>query len=100
MKLKYILNIGLSSLLLCSVVNAQDGDKPKKKAKRSFEALDTDKDGKLSLVEYNTGAKDEAKAKKRFTKKDKDSDGFLTKEEYMKRGKGKNAPKKPERGDA
>lgn len=97
MKLKYILNIGLSSLLLCSAVSAQDGDKPEKKAKRTFEDLDTNTDGKVSLVEYTTGAKDEARATKRFGKKDKDSDGFLTKEEFSKKGKG---PKKPKKNDA
>ncbi len=100
MKLKHIINIGLSSLLLCSAVSAEDNDKPGKKAKRSFETVDTDQDGKVSLAEYITGAKDEEKAKKRFGKKDKDSDGFLTKEEYAKKRKGKKGPKKRKKDDA
>ncbi len=100
MKFKYILTIGLSSLLFSAISNAEEG-KPKKEGKtiRSFEEVDTDKDGKVSLVEFTTGKKKQEKAKKRFGRKDKDSDGFLTAEEYAAKGKkarkGKKGGEKP-----
>jgi len=103
MKLKYIITIGLSSLLLTAIGNAEEGKGKKggKKSKRTFEAVDTNKDGKVSLVEFTTGATDEEKAKERFTKKDKDSDGFLTSEEYSaKGGKGKKGGKKKKEENA
>ena len=101
MKFKYILTIGLSSLLFSAISNAEEG-KPKKegkKARPSFEAVDTDKDGKVSLIEFTTGKKNQEGAKKRFGRKDKDSDGFLTAEEYAAKGKkarkGKKGGEKP-----
>lgn len=103
MKLQYIITIGLSSLLLTAIGHAEEGKGKKggKKSKRTFEEVDTNKDGKVSLVEFTTGSKNEEKAKKRFAKKDKDSDGFLTSEEYAaKGGKGKKGGKKPKEENA
>ncbi|BDS06498.1 hypothetical protein NT6N_15380 [Oceaniferula spumae] len=100
MKIHQLFSIGLCSLLLCSVASAKGG-----KAKKSFDEIDADKDGKVSLAEFTAGAKDEEKAKAVFTKKDKDSDGFLSKKELGGKGeakgkdkkKGKKGPKKPKK---
>jgi hypothetical protein len=51
-----------------------------------FDAMDTDKDGKISAAEYT------AKCQNRFKAMDTDHDGFLTRDEWQKRwdeGKGK-----------
>jgi Ca2+-binding EF-hand superfamily protein len=94
MKLNKLLIIGFSSILLTSVVSAKDKEKAPKK---TFEEVDTDKDGKVSEAEFVVGAKNEEKAKAHFKKKDKDADGFLSKEEFAKKGKGKKGPKKPKK---
>ena len=100
MKLNKLFIVGLSSVLLTAVATAEEGkEKGKGKGKgqrpapRAFEEVDTDKDGKISLVEFTTGAKDAKRAEAMFGKKDKDADGFLTTEEYA-REKGKRGPKK------
>jgi len=98
MKLNKLIIVGLSSLLFASTVSAKpDKKKGPKGPKKSFEELDTDKDGKISEVEFIDGRKNEAKAKERFKKKDKDADGFLNKTEFAKKGKGKKGPKKPKK---
>jgi len=43
-----------------------------------FDAMDTDKDGKISKEEHN------AKCEKRFKAMDTDEDGFITREECLK----------------
>ena len=100
MKLNKLLIIGFSSILLSSVVSAEDKDKDKKgpkTPKRSFDTVDTDKDGKISEAEFITGAIAEDKAKARFKKKDKNADGFLNKEEFAKGKCKKKGPKKPKK---
>ena len=54
--------------------------------KAHFDAMDTDKDGKISAAEYM------AKCQKRFKAMDTNNDEFLTRDEWQKRwdeGKGK-----------
>lgn len=66
------------------------GDKPKLSPEEMITKLDTDKDGKVSKVEFLASPqakKDEAKATARFGKMDKNSDGFLTKEEMTPKKK-------------
>ena len=95
MKITKLLIIGFSSILLTSVASAKDKDKAPKK---TFEEVDSDKDGKVSEAEFIAGAKSEEKAKKSFKKKDKNADGFLNKEEFAKeKGKGPKKPKKPKK---
>lgn len=97
MKLNKLFILSFSSILLTAVTSAEEGKKkgPKgpKPAPKAFDVVDTDKDGKISLVEFSANAKNAEKAKERFTKKDADADGFLSKEEYAKT-KGKGGPKK------
>lgn len=47
-----------------------------------FEALDTDKDGKLTLAEFGVGRKP-AEAAKWFERRDTDHDGFISREEFL-----------------
>lgn len=99
MKLNKLLIIGFSSILLTSIVSAED-EAPKEKApKRVFKKVDADKDGKISEEEFMDSAKSEEKAKKRFAKKDKDADGFLSKKEFAKKCKCKKAGKKHKEGE-
>ena len=56
------------------------GDNNARAAK--FEALDTDKDGKLTLAEFS-GARKTAEAAKWFERRDADHDGFLSREEFL-----------------
>ena len=82
-----IATIGICSVFFSSVAAAAE--------KKTFEELDTDKDGKLTLAEFTPSAKDAEKAPKQFKKKDKDEDGFLSKEEFeAKKAKKKKKPKK------
>ena len=99
MKLNKLIIVGLSGLLLTSVSSALPGGKDGKKAKKTFEEVDTDKDGKVSEAEFVANGKDAEKSKKRFAKKDKDGDGFLNKEEFAKGKKGKKGKgKKKDKG--
>lgn len=47
-----------------------------------FDALDKNRDGKLSKEEYSSIWKDKAEAEKYFQQFDKDGDGFLMPEEF------------------
>ena len=64
----------------------QDGRKgdvaraAKQRAMEKFDALDEDKDGKLSREEVEKGAPYLAE---KFAERDKDNDGFLSWEEYV-----------------
>lgn len=96
MKLNKLIIVGLSSLLLTAVSSAKPDEKGPKGPKKTFEEVDTDKDGKISEAEFVAVGKNAEKAKAIFAKKDKDGDGFLNKEEFAKsKGKGKKkGPKK------
>lgn len=64
-----------------------DGSKPKKPkadAATRFNAMDKNKDGKVSKDEFMANKKGEwvAQGEKAFVGKDKDNDGFLTLEEF------------------
>jgi Ca2+-binding EF-hand superfamily protein len=52
-----------------------------KKAADPFTAMDTDKDGKVSLKEFQAGKKDAGAAEKDFKAMDKNGDGSLSKDE-------------------
>lgn len=76
---------------------APGGDKPKHE-RPTFEKVDADKDGKITLDEFKASAPklDPAKAEEIFKKKDTDANGSLSKEEYEKRSEHKKdgaAPK-------
>jgi hypothetical protein len=47
-----------------------------------FAALDTDQDGKLSLIEFGAG-RSPAEAAKWFGRRDTDHDGFISKQEFL-----------------
>ncbi len=47
-----------------------------------FDALDTDKDGKLTLTEF-TGDRQPAEAARWFERRDADHDGFVNRTEYL-----------------
>lgn len=47
-----------------------------------FDALDTDRDGKLTLAEFS-GARKPAEAAKWFERRDVDKDGFISREEFL-----------------
>lgn len=47
-----------------------------------FEALDTDKDGKLTLTEF-TGDREPGEAARWFERRDVDHDGSVSREEYL-----------------
>lgn len=73
---------------------AEDAAAPKDKPKherKTFEQVDTDKDGKISLDEFKAALSklDPAKAEEIFKKKDTDANGSLSKEEYEKHGEHK-----------
>lgn len=66
---------------------AADQAKPKDAAKAQqpgdlFVVVDTDKDGKISKVEYITYTKDQVRGEKEFKVLDKNGDSFLVKEEF------------------
>jgi Ca2+-binding EF-hand superfamily protein len=62
---------------------AAGGDKPKHQ-KKTFEEVDSNKDGKISLDEFKAAMPklDPAKAEEYFKKKDTNADGSLSPEEY------------------
>lgn len=64
-----------------------------KKAADPFAAMDADKDGKVSLKEFQAGKKDAAAAEKQFKALDKNGDGSLSKDEFTA-GKRPGPPKK------
>ncbi len=87
-------------LVMLAVGPAMAADKPKVQGTGDlFVAIDTDKDGKISLAEYLAYTKDKVKGEKVFKAKDKNGDGYLVKEEFTitklpKKAKSKAAPKK------
>ena len=106
MKLHKLIITGLLTVSFATCLSAnpgEDSDKPRP-AKRSFEEVDTNQDGKVSLAEFVVGVKSEERATKNFNRKDKDKDGSLTEEEFTTKfkgkgkGKGKGGPKK-DKGD-
>ncbi len=99
-------------LLLCGPAMAADqapdapagkDAAPLSKGEVIFMEMDTDKDGKISEIEYVTFTK--KNAEKRFKAMDKDGDNYLSKEEALppkrqKKAKGKPRKQKGESKDA
>jgi EF hand len=69
----------------------------KKAPADAFTAMDADKDGKISLKEFQAGKKDAAQAEKEFKALDKNGDGALAKEEFTAPAKKPAAPKPAEK---
>ena len=84
MNKRTLLAVAIAALLsLPLALSAAD----EKKKGGGFGAMDTDKDGKVSLAEYKasmskSGKMDEGQIAARFKELDKNTDGFLTQEEY------------------
>jgi len=103
MKLHKLIITGLLTVSFATCLSAkpgEDSDKPRP-PKRSFEEVDTNQDGKVSLAEFVVGVKNEERATKHFNRKDKDQDGSLTEEEFTakgKKGKGKKGKGKKGKG--
>jgi Ca2+-binding EF-hand superfamily protein len=89
-------------MLVIGSAMAADKAKAKEAAKAQktadvFMAIDTDKDGKISLAEYVVYTKDKVKCEKEFKVMDKNGDNYLVKEEFTVTklpSKAKAAPKK------
>ena len=67
-------------------VLAQETDPFARALESRFNAMDTNKDGKVSYHEYMAGY--EKSIKKSFEKKDSNGDGALTKDEFISMKKG------------
>ncbi|HUR60185.1 MAG TPA: EF-hand domain-containing protein [Opitutaceae bacterium] len=83
--------IAATAVLLSLPLALNAADENKKKG-GGFTAADTDKDGKISKVEYTTALAarmDEKAATARFGELDKDKDGFLSREEFNAGNTGK-----------
>ena len=65
---------------------AQEKNPFEKAIEARFNAMDTNKDGKISYDEYKAAYEKSIKAS--FEKRDKNSDGLLTKDEFMPKGQG------------
>jgi len=74
------LTVAVLAAVLCLPVTLVGAEE--KKGNRGFAAMDTDKDGKVSKMEYIAAQNGNAKAESRFAKLDTDKDGFLTKAEH------------------
>ncbi len=74
---KIVSMVACATVVLLVAGAAMAGEKGKGKGE-FFAKADTDKDGKLSLVEFKASCKDPAKAEAKFTAADTDKDGFLT----------------------
>lgn len=71
-------------MLAAGLVFAGEGKKEKGKHGMSFETLDANKDGKITLDEFKAGAPKDAPAEKveaKFKKIDANADGSVTKDE-------------------
>lgn len=78
----FVLLAGVVVLML-AVGSAVAADKSKVKGTGDlFVAIDTDKDGKISQVEYLAYTKDKVKGEKDFKAMDKNGDTYLVKEEF------------------
>jgi Ca2+-binding EF-hand superfamily protein len=83
--------IAATAVLFSLPLALNAADENKKKG-GGFTAADSDKDGKISKVEYAAAVKermDDKAATARFTELDKDKDGFLTREEFNAGNTGK-----------
>jgi len=78
--MKYIVCfiVGMALVLGGGLAIAADA---KKATGDAFTAMDADKDGKVSLKEFQAGKKDAAGAEKEFKAMDKNGDGSLSKDE-------------------
>ena len=61
---------------------SERADKVTGERSAKFDALDTDKDGKLTLIEF-TGDRQPAEAARWFERRDVDHDGFVNRTEYL-----------------
>jgi len=108
MKKGLVVLLGVAACIFIIQGVGMGADKPKKKeavspeqkAEAVFVKMDTDKDGKISKLEYVTYY--QAKAEDKFGKLDKDGDTYLVKEEITitkvpnkSKGESTGAAKKP-----
>ena len=84
--LKIVLGLGIVSFVFSgfNLVLAQGNNPFEKAIEDRFNAMDTNKDGKVNYDEYKTGY--EKSIKTSFERRDKNSDGILTKDEFMPKG--------------
>ncbi len=82
-----VLALITAAALQARAEDAKKSDKPHPPHK-TFEQLDANSDGKISLDEFKAGItlKDPAKAEEIFKKKDANADGSLSKDEMGKHG--------------
>jgi len=73
-----------------NAVFAQKNERPYLRCQENFKAMDTDKDGKVSMQEFKAVKHPGGNADEIFKHRDANKDGFLTLEEFCK-GKGRGA---------
>ncbi len=82
--------LSMLMLISTSVVFAQRNERPYLRCRDNFKAMDTNKDGKVSLDEFKAVKHPRGNADDIFKSRDTNKDGFLTLEEFCA-GKGRGA---------